>query len=58
MKKLFIGKKIYYAGTNENEGKAFPVTIVGFDRLAIEVKGADNHVFFLNTWQLCNENGK
>mgnify|MGYP001615562864 CR=1 FL=1 len=58
MKKLKLFSTVYHYGENENSDKQYKVTITGFDRLAIQVRGESGDTYFLNLWELTDENGK
>ena len=58
MKNLSIGMEVYHYGSNENSDQMYKVTITGFDRQAIEVKGSTGDVYWLNLWELTNSEGR
>jgi hypothetical protein len=52
-KKLQLNQKVAHKGTNENANVKYTVTIVGFDRLAINVQNSHKDRYWLNAWDLC-----
>lgn len=53
-KGLKIGSRIAHRGSDcETYDNVYVVTIIGYDRMAIEVKTDTGETYFINTWDLC-----